>query len=105
MEEKKVVQVFLILLKQELNIQKTFDVGHRVVSESGGTYGGLTVFTLANPTRDKHCISFVVDPSKLGSVVERITTELGLVSGIDYVVQAAPTVQLIPKARPPQTFT
>ena len=102
-EERKGVQVFFVVLRPELDIQKAYDVGNRIVSGTGGEFGGLSVFSIGTPPRDKHCLSFFVDMDKFGAIVGKIANELGLVAGVDYLVNAAPSFRLVPKPRPPQT--
>jgi len=48
-EEKKGVQVFLIMLR-DVDLQKAYDVGNEVVVRNGGIFHGLNVFSLTgNP--------------------------------------------------------
>jgi len=105
MEEKKGVQVVLILLK-EVDLQKAYTVGSETVGRNGGVFNGLNVFSLpGSPPRDKQTIGFFADPSQIGSIVAEITKTLGLSSATDILVQAVPFTQFAARTRPPQTAT
>ena len=102
-EEKKGVQVFLILLR-DVDLQKAYDVGYETVMRNGGIFHGLNVFSLTgNPPRDKQSMSFLVDSGRIGLIVEELTKALGLSPNGDFLVQAFPSTQFVPRSRPPQT--
>ena len=104
LEEKKGVATFVVLL-QEVDVQKALDVGIEVAGKYGGTFNGLTVFTIGiNPPRDKQALNFFLDATKVGEVVGEITKRLVLPRE-GYLVNATPTSQYIPRARPAQTAT
>jgi len=102
-EEKKGVQVFLIMLR-DVDLQKAYDIGNEVVVRNGGIFHGLNVFSITgNPPRDKQSMSFLIDSSRIGLVVDETAKGLGLSPSSDLLVQAFPSTQFVPRSRPPQT--
>jgi len=104
-EERKGVQVWIILL-QDIDFQRGFDLGVQAAARVGGIFNGLVTFSLAStpphPMRDREALSIFVDSSKVGEAVAQIVNGLGL-SKDGYLVQATPSSQFVPKQRPNQT--
>ena len=104
LEEKKGVATFIVLL-QEVDVQKALDAGIEAVSKLGGTFNGLTVFTIGiNPPRDKQALNFFLDAMQVGEVVAEVAKRLGLPRE-GYLVNASLTSQYVPRERPAQTAT
>jgi len=102
LEEKKGVATFMVLL-HEVDVQKALDAGIEVVDRLGGTFNGLTVFTIGiNPPRDRQALNFFLDATKVGEVVAEVAKRLGLPRE-GYLVNATPTSQFVARARPAQT--
>lgn len=103
LEERRGVQVLLILLK-DIDLQKAYDIGSGVADKSGAIFNGLNVFSFpSNPPRDKQTLAFFTESNKVGSIVGEMAKALGLAPNIDFLVQAFPSTQFVPRTRPSQT--
>ena len=100
-EERKGVQVWFVFLK-EIDYQKAYEAGAETARNVEGVFNGLNIFTLGN--KHQQALSLFADPAKVGQVAESITKALSLSNG-DFLVQAVPGSQYVPRSTHNQTAT
>jgi len=102
MEERQGINFIFVPLK-EIDLQKAFDVGTELCAKTGCILNGINVFTFAgNPPTYKQSVNIFGDPKHIGTLTKGLSDALGL-KALEYIVQAIPASQFVPRTRPPQT--